>query len=119
MEVTRRDLEVTKQRAGETIHEFVARWRKKVSQVIQWIPEEEQVQMVMKNVLPTLYQYLFAIYLPTFETLIIAYVQVEDALNSGRIQIEEFDKTSFHQDCEEDIALKELSGLHLGDRREI
>lgn len=49
--------------------------------------EEEQLNMIVKNLLPTYNKYLFARYFPNFKTLIAAGTQIEDAINnSGIIQ---------------------------------
>lgn len=47
-----RDLEMTKQEANEDFTIFVARWRAKVSKVKNRPAEEDQVQMVIRNLQP-------------------------------------------------------------------
>ena len=47
--------------------------------------EEEQLNMSVKNVLPTYNKYLFARYFPNFKTLIAAGTQIEEAINNGGI----------------------------------
>ena len=44
--------------------------------------EEEQIQMVVKNLLPIYHEHLFPQYFPYFEALIIVGTQVEDAINN-------------------------------------
>ena len=51
--------------------------------------EEEQIQMVVKNLLPIYHKHLFASYFPNFKALIGAGTQVEDAIGDGTIEEEE------------------------------
>ena len=51
--------------------------------------EEEQIQMVVKNLLPLFHKHLFAQYFPNFKALIIAGTQVEDVVNNGILKNEE------------------------------
>ena len=46
-------------------------------------PNEVQIQMVVKNLLPIYHNHLFAQYFPNFKALIIAGTQVEDVVNEG------------------------------------
>ena len=48
--------------------------------------EEDQLQMVVKNLLPTYNKHLFAQYFPTFKALVAAGTQIEDALQMGTKQ---------------------------------
>jgi hypothetical protein len=48
--------------------------------------EEDQLQMVVKNLLPTYNKHLFAQYFPTFKALVAAGTQIEDALQTGTKQ---------------------------------
>ena len=48
--------------------------------------EEEQLVMVVKNLLPIYYKYLFAQYFPNFKALIAVGTQIEDAINNGRMR---------------------------------
>ena len=51
--------------------------------------EEEQIQMVVKNLLPIFHKHLFAQYALNFKGLVIASTQVEDAINNGMLKNEE------------------------------
>lgn len=87
VDITWRDLETTKQDSSESFHAFITRWRTKAAQVTVRPNEEEQLNMIVKNLLPTYNKYLFARYFPNFKTLIAAGTQIEDAINnSGIIQ---------------------------------
>ena len=68
--------------------------------------EEEQIQMVVKNLLPIFRKHLFAQYFPNFKALIIDGTQVEDAINNGMLKNEEgfvFEKAATHTTNEEAI----------------
>ena len=68
--------------------------------------EEEQIQMVVKNLLPIFCKHLFALYLPNFKALVIVGIQVEDAINNGILKNEEdliFEKAPTHTTNEEAI----------------
>ena len=68
--------------------------------------EEEQIQMVVKNLLPIFHKHLFAQYFPNFKALVIAGTQVEDAINNGMLKKEEgfiFEKVATHTTNEEEI----------------
>ena len=86
VDVTRRDLETTKQGAKETFSSFITRWRAKAVQMTPRPSEEDQLQMVVKNLLPTYNKHLFAQYFPTFKALVAAGTQIKAALQTGTKQ---------------------------------
>ena len=68
--------------------------------------EEEQIQMVVKNLLPIFHKHLFAQYFSNFKALIIVGTQVEDAINNGMLKNEKgsiFEKVATHTTNEEVI----------------
>ena len=89
VDITRRDLETTKQEPKESFSSFITRWRAKAAQMTNRPNEEEQLGMVVKNLLPTYHKYLFAQYFPSFKALVAAGIQIEDAMNNGTIKGEE------------------------------
>ncbi|MBY3556051.1 hypothetical protein HGI15_22190, partial [Modestobacter lapidis] len=92
VDVTRRDLETTKQGIHESFSSYITRWRQKASRMTTRPTEEEQIQMVVKNLLPAYHKHLFAHYFPSFKALIGAGTQVEDALYNGSLKTEEYNK---------------------------
>ena len=60
MDVTRRDLETTKQEPKESFSTFIIKWRSKAAQMINRPNEEKQLNMVVKNLLPVYHKYFFA-----------------------------------------------------------
>ena len=92
MDVTRRDLETTKQEPKESFSAFIAKWRSKTAQMMNRPNEEEQLTMVVKNLLPIYHKYLFAQYFPNFKALIAASTQIEDVINNATIKNEDAPK---------------------------
>jgi hypothetical protein len=80
LDVTRRDLETTKQDAKETFSSFITRWMATAVQMTSQPNEEDQLQMVVKNLLSIYNKHLFAKYFPTFKAVVAARSQIEDAL---------------------------------------
>ena len=60
MDITRRDLETTKQEPKESFSTFITKWRAKAAQMMSRPSEEEQLAMVVKNLLHAYHKYLFA-----------------------------------------------------------
>ncbi|XP_077230962.1 uncharacterized protein LOC143864031 [Tasmannia lanceolata] len=82
-EITRRDLETTKQDSNESFMTFVKRWRKKVAHMMDRPSEREQVQIVLKNLSSHMLQHMSLQFYPDFEHFIIAGTQIEDAMALG------------------------------------
>ena len=72
LDVTRRDLETTKQEPKESFLAFITQWRAKATQMITRPSEEEQIQMVVKNLLYIFHKHLLSQYFPNFKALVIA-----------------------------------------------
>ena len=72
VDITRRDIETTKQEPKELFFTFITKWRAKVAQMMSRPSEEEQLAMVVMNLLPIYHKYLFAQYFPNFKALIAA-----------------------------------------------
>ena len=60
VDVTRRDLETTKQELKESFSAFITKWRSKATQMMNRPNEEKQLTMVVKNLLLVYHKYLFA-----------------------------------------------------------
>ena len=53
IDVSRRELEATKQRPDKSIASFVSRWKAKVVGMIDWSPKEQDyIDMVLTNLQP-------------------------------------------------------------------
>ena len=106
LDVTRRDLETTKQEPKESFLAFITQWRAKATQMITRPSEEEQIQMVVKNLLYIFHKHLLSQYFPNFKALVIASTYVEDATNNGMLKNEEgsiFQKVVTHNTNEEAV----------------
>ena len=51
IDVTLRDLEITKQEVGETFLEYMTRWKRKTSMMVNRPNEKDQINMIVKNLL--------------------------------------------------------------------
>ena len=60
VDITRRDLETTKQEPKEFFSTFITKLKSKVAQMMNTPSEEEQLTMVVKKFLPVYHKYLFA-----------------------------------------------------------
>ncbi|XP_077215523.1 uncharacterized protein LOC143850102 [Tasmannia lanceolata] len=79
-EITRKDLERTKQDSRESFLIFVKRWRRTATQMMERPSEEEQVQIIMKNISPQLQYHMSLQYYPDFKHFIVAGTQIEEAM---------------------------------------
>lgn len=52
LKMTRKHIEMTKQRDTESVNDFITRWRELASQMMDKIPEKEQLSMITKNFKP-------------------------------------------------------------------
>jgi hypothetical protein len=80
LDVTRRDLLTTKQRPDETLAAFIVRWRGKVSQMRNRPADDEQIDMVLKAMLPQYYERLYATDIQDFSALMRVASRVEEKL---------------------------------------
>ena len=84
VDVTRRDLETTKQESKESFSTFITKWRSKTAQIMNKPSEEEQLTMVVKNLLLAYHKYLFAQYFSNFKALIAAPLFLEYAMDGSQ-----------------------------------
>ena len=69
--------------------------------------------MVVKNLLPIYYKYLFAQYFPNFKALIAAGTQIEDIINNGTIKNE--DAPRFKKNLRSSSKTMEVSNIYKND----
>ena len=110
VDITRRDLETTKQESKESFSAFITKWKAKVAQKMSRPSEEEQLAMVVKNLLPVYHKYLFAQYFPNFKALIAAGTQIEDAINNGTIKTDDLPR--FKKNVGSNFKAAEISNIH-------
>ena len=82
--VTLCDLKTMRQRDNETFSEFVVRWRAKASKMINRQNEKDQVNKVMKGLLPVYYNRMFASPIMDFEQLCNNEMRIEDTIDNGQ-----------------------------------
>ena len=113
VDITRRDLETTKQESKEPFSTFITKWKAKAAQMISRSSEEEQLAMVVKNLLLIYHKYLFAQYFPNFKTLIAAGTQIEDVINNGTIKTNDLPK--FRKNVGSNSKATKISNIHKND----
>ena len=113
MDITRRDLETTKQEPKESFSTFITKWRSKAAQMMNRPSEEEQLAMVVKNLLHVYHKYFFAQYFPNFKILITVGTQIKDAINNSTIKND--DPPRFKKNLESNSKAAEVSIIHKND----
>ena len=78
------DLEMTKQRYGETFADFLIRWRNKASLLKDRPSEKDQVRIVVKNVLPNIARILKGMNPQTFQKLYDDGICIEEIAEEER-----------------------------------
>ena len=94
VDITLRDLETTKQRGGETFSEYLVRWREKASRMINFLGEKDQVNIMMKGLLPIYFNRMLSGPIMNFEQLCNCGTRIEDAMENGKIEKSEGRTTS-------------------------
>ena len=113
VDITRRDLETTKQEPKESFFTFITKWRAKAAQMMSRLSEKEQLDIVVKNLLPAYHKYLFVQYFPNFQALIATRTQIEDAINNGTIKTDDLPR--FRKDVGSNSKIVEVSNIHKND----
>ncbi|KAL6323277.1 hypothetical protein AAG906_029284 [Vitis piasezkii] len=83
IDVSRRELEATRQRPDESISSFVNRWRAKVAGMIDRPKEQDQIDMVLRNLQPRFARHLVGIPFQDLKSLVHAAFSVEEAIARG------------------------------------
>ena len=86
IDVTLRDLETTKQGVGETFSEYMTRWKTKASRMVNKPNEKDQINMIIKNLLPVYNCGLLSSPISSFGELCDCGTRIEDALNNGQLE---------------------------------
>ena len=83
IDVSRRELEATRQRSDESISSFVTRWRANVAGMIDRPKEQDQIDMVLRNLQPRFARRLVGIPFQDLRSLVQAAFSVEEAIARG------------------------------------
>ena len=83
IDVSRRELEVTRKMPNKSISSFVSRWRAKVVGMIDWSPKEQDyIDMVLTNLQPRFSKRLMGIPFQDLKSLVHA-ISVEESIARG------------------------------------
>ena len=83
IDVSRRELEATRQRPDESISSFVTCWRANVAGMIDRPKEEDQIDMVLQNLQSRFVRRLMGIPFQDLKSLVQAAFSVEEAIARG------------------------------------
>ena len=87
--VTLRDLETTKQGFNETFSEYMMKWKNKVSRMVNMPNEKDQINMIIKNLVPAYNNRLLSSPINSFVDLCDCGMRIEDAINTGQLDLRE------------------------------
>ena len=79
-------LKTTKQGVGETFFEDMTRWKNKASRMVNRPNKKDQINMIIKNLLPVYNSRLLSSPLSSFGELCDCGTRIEDALNNGQLE---------------------------------
>ena len=86
IDVTLRDLETTKQGVRETFSEYMTRWKGKTSKMVNKPNEKDQINMIIKNLLPTYNSRHLSLPISSFKEFCGCGTRIEDAINNGQLK---------------------------------
>ena len=86
IDVTLRDLETTMQGVGETFFEYMIRWKGKASRMVNRPNEKDQINMIIKNLLPEYNSRLQSSPISSFGELCDCGTRIEDDVNNGQLE---------------------------------
>ena len=86
IDVTLTDLEAIKQGVGETFSEYMTRWRGKASKMVHRPNEKDQINMIVKNLLPAYNSRFLSSPISSFGELCDYRTRIEDAINNGKLE---------------------------------
>ncbi|XP_023872228.1 uncharacterized protein LOC111984841 [Quercus suber] len=86
IKVSLTDLETTKQGVGETFFEYMTRWRGKASKMVHRRNETDQINMIVKNLLPAYNSRFLSLPLSSIGELCDYGTRIEDAINNGQLE---------------------------------
>ena len=89
IDVTLRDLKATKQGFNETFSEYMMRWKNKVSRMVNRPNEKDQINMIIKNMLPAYNKRLLSSPINYFVDLCDCGTRIEDVINSRQMDLSE------------------------------
>ena len=89
IDVTLRDLETTKQGFNDIFSKYMMRWKNKVSRMVNRPNEKDQINMIIKNMLPAYNKRLLSSPINYFVDLCDCGMRIEDVINSRQMDLSE------------------------------
>ena len=86
IDVTLRDLETTKQGVRETFSKYMTRWKTKASRMVNRPNEKDQINMIIKNLLPAYNSSLLSLPISSFGELSDCGTRIEDGINNRQLE---------------------------------
>ena len=86
IDVILRDLETTKQGVGETFFEYMTRWKGKAFRMVNRPNEKDQINMIIKNLLPAYNSRILLSPISSFKELCDCGTRIDDAMNNGQLE---------------------------------
>ncbi|KAJ9672970.1 hypothetical protein PVL29_026298 [Vitis rotundifolia] len=83
IDVSKRELEATRQTPDESISSFVSHWRAKVAGMIDRLKEQDQIDIVLRNLQPRFARCLVGVPFQDLKSLVHAAFSVEEAIARG------------------------------------
>ena len=85
IDVTLRVLETTKQGVGETFSEYMIKWKGKASKMVNRPNEKDQINIIIKNLLPAYNSRLLSLHISSFGELCDCGTRIKDAINNEQL----------------------------------
>ena len=92
IDMTLRDLETTKQGFNKTFSKYMMRWKSEVSRMVNRPNEKDQINMIIKYLLPAYNNKLLSSPINSFAELCDCGMRIEDAINIGQLDLSEAKK---------------------------
>ena len=89
IDVTLTDLKTTKQGFNETFSGYMMRWKNKVSRMVNRPNEKDQINIIIKNLLPAYNKRLLSSPINYFVDLCDCGMRIEDVINSRQMDLSE------------------------------
>ena len=86
IDVTLKDLQTIKQGVRETFSKYMTRWKGKASRMVNRLNEKDQINMIIKNLIPTYNSRLLSSPINSFEELCDCGTRIKDAINNGQLE---------------------------------
>ena len=86
IDVTLKDLQTIKQGVRETFSKYMTSWKGKASRIVNRLNEKDQINMIIKNLIPTYNSRLLSSPINSFKELCDCGTRIKDAINNGQLE---------------------------------